>query len=313
MKIPYEEYVKIRKNLRTVRDIARLPYPRGMLHSILQQKKVDSVKRKYHLFADRIPEIVDYWEKKKMFPKWLTLPPVMKVRLLMKGLNFSAKAINNILRNPEEVGDEKLAEYIKKAVVMDYVYSPIAAKLQKSRGKLGERALEYELKKAGFEFKTEEELKGQFKKTPDFYFEEPVEFMGKEIKWIESKALFGDVRTHDLYWRKQYSKYYEMFGNGLIVYWLGCVDGYEVSDGSEFNNQFRNHLLDMLVYLLNSKDESYVEKLGGTFVDVSYEQEIIAAEKIVDAYSEGRVIAYTEKTRKVAKILKNMGFEVVII
>ncbi len=314
MRIPATEFLKIRRELKTLSDIRKLPYPRGMLHCILQQKKVDSVKRKYHTFAERIPEILSYWEEEKKFPRWLTLPPVMKIRLLMKGMGYSAKAINKALRNPEEVlDDEKFAEQIRRAVLSDYVYSPIAARLQRARGRLGEKALAYELEKAGIEFLTEKDLKGRFSKTPDFYFEEPVEFTGKELRWIESKALFGDPKSHDLYWKKQYSKYYDMFGEGLIVYWLGCVEGIEVSDGSEFKNGYRTPLLDMLLYVTDSKDESYAERLNAKFIEVDEENDILAAEKVVDAYAEGRVLAFTERKKEVARILKNMGFDVVII
>ncbi len=299
MRIPVSEFLKIRRELRTLSDIRKLPYPRGTLHCILQQKKVDSVKRKYHTFAERIPEILSYWEKEKKFPKWLTLPPVMKIRLLMKAMGFSAKSINRALRSPEDVvDDERLAEQIRRAVLSDYVYSPIAARLQRSRGKLGEKALAHELEKAGIEFLTERDLKGRFSKTPDFYFEEPVDFMGKELKWIESKALFGDPRSHDLYWKKQYSKYYEMFGNGLVVYWLGCVEGIEVSDGSEFKNGYRISLLDMLLYLTDSKDESYAERLNAKFIEVDEENDIAAAEKVVDAYAEAGLWHSRREKRK---------------
>ncbi len=314
MRIPLDEFLRLRRELKTIRDIGKLSYPRGMLHCILQQKKVDSVKRKYHTFAERISEITAYWERHKTFPKWLTLPPVMKIRLLMKGMGFSAKSINKALRDPEEVvEDERFAEQIRKAVLKDYVYSPIAARLQRARGKLGEKALAHELEEAGIEFKTEKELRGEFSKTPDFYFEEPVEFLGRELKWIESKALFGDPRSHELYWKKQYSKYYEMFGNGLVVYWLGCVNGFEVSDGSELRNKYRNSLLDMLIYVTDSKDESYAERLNATFIEVSEDNEALAAEKVVDAYSDGRVLAHIEKKKDITRILKNMGFDVVVI
>ena len=156
-------------------------------------------------------------------------------------------------------------------------------------------------------------MRGEFSKTPDFYFEEPVEFLGRELKWIESKALFGDPRSHELYWKKQYSKYYEMFGNGLVVYWLGCVNGFEVSDGSELRNRYRNSLLDMLIYVTDSKDESYAERLNATFIEVSEDNEALAAEKVVDAYSDGRVLAHIEKKKDITRILKNMGFDVVVI
>ncbi|WP_202319087.1 TPD domain-containing protein [Archaeoglobus neptunius] len=314
MRVSVNEFWRIRRELRTIRDIGKMQYPRGMLHCILQQKKVESVKRKYHTFADKIPEIVDFWERNKSFPKWLTLPPVMKIRLLMKGMGYSAKTINRALRDPENtVEDEQLAEKIKDAVLRDYVYSPIAARLQRARGRLGEMALAYELEKKGLEFKTERDLKGLFRKTPDFYFDEPVEFLGKKLKWIESKALFGDPLSHDLYWRKQYSKYHEMFGEGLVVYWLGCIEGLEVSDGSEFKNGYRNSLLDMLLYITDSKDEKYAERLDAVFVETNESNSILAAERIVDAYARGRVLAFTDKKREVLRILRNMGFDVVVI
>ncbi len=308
MRIRYDEYLKIRKSLRTLRDIAKLPYPRGMLLSILQQKKVESVKRKYHVFASRLDDIVDYWKRRRSFPRWLTLTPVMKVRLLLKGLGFSAKAINKALRNPEEVDDERLASVIRRAVVRDYVYSPLAAKLQSSKGKLGERMLEEILQEFGVEFKTEKELRGEFSKTPDFYLEEPLILDGNELKWIESKAMFGDPRTHEMYEKKQYSRYRELFGYGIVVYWAGCVEGIEAYDGSRFRNC--HPLLDMRIYLGGSDDDA--ERLECVFVEVDCDDVISAAEKIIDAFAYGRVVASCSD-RAVGSVLRNVGFDVVYL
>ena len=41
--------------------------------------------------------------------------------------------------------------------------------------------------------------------------------------------------------------------------------------------------------------------------------EIAAVEKIVDTYSEGRVVARIDNIQRAARILKNMGFDVVTI
>ncbi len=310
MILKYDEYVTLLKKLRNVRDLSKFRYPRGMLHSILQQKKVESVKRKYHNFASRIEEIVEHWEKTRSFPRWLTLTPVMKVRLLLKGLGFSAKSINKMLREPERAEDEDLERIIRDAVTKDFVYSPIAAKLQRSRGKLGERILEIVLDEYGLEFKTEKELRGIFPKTPDFYFENCAEINGREVRWIESKALFGDPYTHSLFERKQYAKYTEMFGNGMVVYWMGYVEGIEASDGSEFRCELKRALYDMRVFLGGC--ERSAEKLEGVFVDVADEDPIKAAEKIVDAYAEGRVVTGCD-SREVGRILRNMGFDVVYL
>jgi hypothetical protein len=313
MRLSYDEFVQIRRELKTLRDINRLPYPRGVLHCILQQKKVENVKRKYHIFAEKTEEIVDHWEKHRNFPRWLTLPPVMKVRLLLKGLGFSVRTINRSLSNPDDVQDEKLSELIKNAVLHDYVYSPLAAKLQQSRGKLGENAMKEELEKMGVDFKTERELRGVFRKTPDFYFEEPVEFNGRKIRWIESKALFGDPRTHEIYERKQYSRYREMFGEGVVVYWMGCLDSIQAIDEEVFRTPRKHSLLDMRVYLTDSKDEDTAESLGAVFVEVDDMKDVKAAYEIISAYSQGRVVAHcgSDEKRNIGRILRNMGFDVV--
>ena len=43
----------------------------------------------------------------------------------------------------------------------------------------------------------------------------------KIINWIDSKALFGDVTTHQQSVVPQAESYLHRFGPGLIVYWLG--------------------------------------------------------------------------------------------
>lgn len=31
--------------------------------------------------------------------------------------------------------------------------------------------------------------------------------------------MFGDLKTHSYYWRKQYYHYFKHFGKGFVVYW----------------------------------------------------------------------------------------------
>lgn len=47
------------------------------------------------------------------------------------------------------------------------------------------------------------------------------EFKWKIINWIDSKALFGDVDTHQQSVVSQAESYLHRFGPGLIVYWFG--------------------------------------------------------------------------------------------
>jgi len=307
--IPLEEYLKIKRSLKTIRDVGKPPYPRGMLHTILLQKKVESVKRKYHAFAARIDEIVEYWKRFRKFPRWLTLTPVMKVRLLLKGLGYSVKMTSKLLKEPEKIEDEDLRKIIVKAVIKDYVYSPLAVKLHHSRGKLGEKIIEIELEKLGVEFKTERELKGKFPKTPDFFFEDPVTLDGREIRWIESKAMFGDPKTHQMFEKKQYSKYRELFGEGYVVYWFGCVEGID-SFVFQVKSTLKYALFDMKIYISDSPNLELAEKLNAEIVEVEGKT-IEAAAKIIDAYSNGRVFAVHSDPVKIGRVLKNMGFDVI--
>lgn len=290
MRLSFEEYIEIRRNLNKISDFERFRIPRGILHAILMQKKVESVKRKYHLFSGRTREILEFWEEKKRFPEWLTLPPVLKVRLLLKGMDFSAKQINRALRNPSEL-EEDLSKLVYSAVSRDFIYSPIAARLQSVLGKMGEKIILEKLKELGIKFKTEKELKMQ--KTPDFFFEEPLELFGRKIRWIESKALFADLRAYESYMRRQISKYHELFGEGLVVYWRGSLKGLPVSDGSEFNSEIKRKLLEMNLFV------SKKEEVNGDPLKL--------AEKFIEDYPAVNAVPYNPEA---VKILKNMGFKI---
>jgi hypothetical protein len=290
MRLSVENYLTLRRNLNRISDLEKFQVPRGVMHAILMQKKVESVKRKYHLFSGRTKEILQYWNERKRLPEWLTLTPVLKVRLLLKGMDFSTKQINKVLRNPNEL-DEELAKLVYDAVSKDFIYSPIAAKLQWTLGKIGERIIKNKLKSLGIEFKTEKELRMQ--KTPDFFFEEPLDFLGRRIRWIESKALFADLKTYDLYFRKQISKYQELFGDGLVVFWRGSLTGLPVSDGSEFECDLKNKLLEMKLYVSKS------DKVEGDPLKL--------AEKFIEEYISQDVFPYNSK---VIRILRNMGFKI---
>ncbi|MET1123736.1 MAG: TPD domain-containing protein [Archaeoglobaceae archaeon] len=291
MRIKVSDFVRIRRELRDVRDLNKFELPRGVLHSILLQKRVESVKRKYQVFANRVDEIVEFWKRERKFPRWLTLPPVMKVRLLLKGLGFSAKEINRALNDPYSC---ELGEVVWKAVTRDYVYSPVAARLQAARGRLGERLLEEFLESLGVYYRTERELRGEFSKTPDALFEEPVRINGVDVRWVESKALFGDPFVHEAYERRQYSHYRRLFGEGIVIYWLGCVEGVDAITFSETD-------VDASI-LLDMKLRVSIEEGG---------EPLKEALEVVERYAEGETEFAC--SGKAARILKNMGFEVIFV
>ncbi len=349
IQIDVEEFKRLRRSVFNVRSLGIPGYPRGMLFTILSQKKVDSVKKFYPEAIKKLDDIASKWKNEKKLPEWLRLTPVMRVRLLLKAMGISRAATNRILNDPEKVYSEvdssfhpeELEKMIWKALYTDYVYSPLAARHQRARGKLGEEIVLEWLREKGIDFYTENDLRNRFSKTPDFFFEEPVRFNGAEVRWVESKALFGDPKTHQIYSRKQFSAYREMFGDGYIVYWFGHVRGIDdnVLETSIFHSQLKNALNDMIVYTAGGSRKkvlSLAEKLKAHVVDVGIDieannctrievgNEVNSREfldgvgKIIDCYSKGRLIVadssknWKESIRKdIGWILRNMGFAVV--
>ncbi len=336
------EFKRIRRSIINIRSLNLLSYPRGMLFTILTQKKVDYVKKFYPKALDKLDEIEKFWKKEGKYPPWLKLTPVMRVRLLLKSHSLSKSAINKILNDPYEVHSEvessmhpeKLEKVIWNSIYTDYVYSPLAVVLQRARGKLGEEILKEWLEKNNIEFKTEKDMRGKFSKTPDFFFEESFNVDGTQINWIESKALFGDLRTHRLYAKKQFDVYKEMFGEGYVVYWFGCLS--ELKDNILSTDLFKSNLKsvldDMIVYTTGRKEK--IEHIANAVViDVSgdldssmyvefnnniYSREFLEGiKKVIDCYSKGRILIVDNEAnwrksirKKIGRILHNMGFAV---
>lgn len=61
----------------------------------------------------------------------------------------------------------------------------------------------------GLPFRDENNLRARgYDKTPDIKLEIPIAVNGFIINWIESKALFADVKTHQQYLKNQYLSYW---------------------------------------------------------------------------------------------------------
>lgn len=324
MKIELEEFKRLRRGLRYISDLSGFNYPRGMLFTILTQKKVDQVKQDYGKVCTRLEELSNFWSTHKKIPAWVRLTPMMRVRLLLKALEYTKREIRDSLNDPERIDDADLRRLIWRSVFTDYIYSPIAVKHQFARGRLGELIIEKWLDSRDITYKTEKDLRKESIKTPDFYFSDPIQINGFEINWIESKALFGDPRTHWIYWKKQFSKYLDLFGQGFVVYWFGRIKeldkNVKVWEEEFFRDKLMQNLLDMKIYTLGIKGKSKQEimktlrkfSISSVFevgdvdtglkkemdVDVvhldfesPYSKEFIqAVGRVIDAYSKGRVI-----------------------
>ena len=308
-----EEFLEIRRNLRRFSDFGRYNYPRGSLFGILSQKRVDFVKRNYHRFSSRLEEIEEEWRRKKRFPKWLRLPPVLRLKLLMKSLGFSDREIGVHFRNPEK---SEFGEMIWKAVYTDYLYSPVAVGIQAARGRIGELMIRDFLEAKNIEFKDEGMLRPA-KKTPDFYIEDGLEIEGKKIRWIESKALFGDPNTHRIYSKKQYEPYTKIYGEGLVIYWLGKIENLDSSvslkDHSFIPHKAKTFLLEMKVFFADKR----AEDVAGLFNAVVWEwnsEEVYSKkflDELLDLFREVRGnVVVTNYNRGLKRVLRNMGFEI---
>ncbi|MFP3909994.1 MAG: TPD domain-containing protein [Archaeoglobaceae archaeon] len=264
MLVDYEDFQKIRKELKSLKDLNRFPYSRGALFTILSQKRVDMVKKRHPMAIRKLDEIASYWNRRKSVPPWLNLTPMMSIRILLRAIGFTKAEIRNSLNNPQKVDDEKLEQVIWNALFTDYVYSPLAVTHQFARGRLGENIIKYWLERENIEFKDEYELRNESSKTPDFYFPEPIRLGDREIVWIESKALFGDPRTHKVYSKKQYHRYQELFGDGYVVYWFGQVKGLDNNVRFLSNNFFSSRLKDALL------DMRFYDSAASFFKDGSF-------------------------------------------
>jgi len=117
------------------------------------------------------------------------------------------------------------------AGVADIINSPEGDMRQKLRGKWGEKNLQDWLDGQGITYRTENDLRGNYTKTPDALLDKPIVVNGWKINWIESKASFGDFVEVNKNTRKQLQPYVELFGQGLVVYWFGFVDEITMEDG----------------------------------------------------------------------------------
>lgn len=96
--------------------------------------------------------------------------------------------------------------------------------------------LAFELDKLKISYEDENVLRDSgYDKTPDIKLTLPIAVDGFVINWIESKALFGDAKSHDFYLKQQLKCYWNRFGPGMVIYWFGYID---LLEQTPENNKF---------------------------------------------------------------------------
>ncbi|KAA6417933.1 MAG: hypothetical protein FRX49_12091, partial [Trebouxia sp. A1-2] len=230
--------------------------------SIYMQEAQLHVKRTHHLlkaaaskYASRYQDgaqLLELCAEADMFP-------CMFLRRLLE------QAVTKIMRDPTVVKDlvrlngidsetaqkllQDLQGDVQQCVDCDQVYSPQA---DAKRLQLGTQShyftgLQYEQKlnrmlaDAGIAFWTEEHLRDKgFFKTPDAKLQVtcvlencwcvPIAVKGRIVNWVDSKATFGDTKSHLEYNQEQFSKYVNRYGPGMVIYWFGFIDDLQGAD-----------------------------------------------------------------------------------
>lgn len=227
-----DTYAKIVRELNSPEDISELAkkfrVSKSALFAILAQKEVRAARSAYPRLREKAEEIKKRWDGGETIyeiSREFRLPPVLTAHVLLKSLMLPRPQVKKLIKNPSLAENVRLGKELAEAAKRDLFYSPLAHELQLNRGKIGEEIIKGWLlgKKVHFV----EEKKNSSTKTPDFVLDEPFEVEGRGIRWIDSKASFGDKAEHKRYIAKQFSSYIELFGEGMVVYWFGFVDGVE--------------------------------------------------------------------------------------
>ena len=246
-----ETYDRIRASVGSYADVLeiseQLHLPLGVAGSILDQKVVSATKSAYHRLENNAGRIFRLWERGMSIcaiAEKYRCPPTLAASVILRAEGFSRKEVYAFFKAPESIRGGRLRREVSAAVDLDYFFSPKANDMHDLKGRRGEKIVSAWLSKNDISFLSENDLRTRsFSKTPDFLFNEPISVDGRDVFWIESKAVFGAPREHARYEKKQFSEYTRQFGCGLVVYWFGFVDsllsedrGYLIRDSRFFGD-----------------------------------------------------------------------------
>jgi hypothetical protein len=230
-RMKYSEYRDLFQRLREPRDIEMLGKETGhdpeLLMVIYTQRVTRDATKKFYKVKRHSKKLHWMWKQGRSFvdiAREYEFPPVLTALMILEEDKVSRKQFWRYLSDLDNVEDIKLHRDLKEATEADIVYSPQGTARQYARGRWGEKKLQDWLDRYGIPYRTENQVRHQFEKTPDTVLGEPLEFNGSKITWIESKATFGDpleVRRHVA---RQLKPYAEIFGDGIVVYWFGYVE-----------------------------------------------------------------------------------------
>lgn len=232
----YRDYKELYIRLRTPQDIdvlsKEIGYSKELLLVIYTQRVVRQATKRFYKVKRHAGKMLWQWKKGRSFveiARKYDFPPVLTALLILDQNKISRRQYWKYLLDPRKVKDNRLRSELKEVAKEDIVYSPEGASKQYERGRWGERKLKEWLDEHAIPYRTENELRAIYDKTPDTLLKKPLEWNSSKKYWIESKATFGDPLEIKRHLRRQLKPYAEMFGDGLVVYWFGYVEDVEIN------------------------------------------------------------------------------------
>ncbi len=227
----YRLYKEIYENLNSTEDIDALVekfrIEKEVFLAILSQKIVRNVKKNYYKLERKKEILRARWkdgESITEISEEYNFSPVLTASFIFQD-TFSRKKFKECLKNPELIEEKRIKKEIKEIIEEDIVYSPKYINLQRENGIRCEEEIRSWLLERDIRFITEKDARYEnFRKTPDFLLMSPFSVGGFEVRWIESKAGFGDLIQFKQDFRGQLRPYVQLFGSGIIVYWVGHLE-----------------------------------------------------------------------------------------
>lgn len=203
--------------------------PKETLRVLFIQKVIRETKRKHASLQASASKLLARWRAGESFLKIaesIGFPPIMVASLILAEMGMSRRSFRAYLKDPTPCENARIRCELSDALANDIVYSPDASVEQACRGRLAEEKVGAWLSGCGVSYKTEHESRKEGSgKTPDFLLTTPLDVSGRRIRWVESKATFGDGNEMRSDYRKQMRHYVELFGDGAVVYWYGFLEG----------------------------------------------------------------------------------------
>tara|TARA_B100001964_G_C14252816_1_gene610782 strand:+ start:3740 stop:4522 length:783 start_codon:yes stop_codon:yes gene_type:complete len=225
-----DTYNELYFQLNNLDDVDRLSQSKSInfkiLMPILCLKLVRNTRKNFHNLKENALTLHSKWENGDTFFKLseeYNFPPSLIVSIILQFSGMSKKKVRKLLKDPKNSSSSRITREVLEAIAKDFLYSPRAHQLQFKISKAGEDIIDSWLKSMNLNYITEKEM-DKDKGTPDFILKEKLYIDGKKVSWIESKVVFADIEEHNRYINKQYKRYLNDIGDGMVVYWCGFLD-----------------------------------------------------------------------------------------